>query len=76
MGQLDYLQYEAKIYALENGRYNWYVYACPPKSQNQRIGGGAADSEIEAIKLAQEKATEDRLKREQEKMATKTVILK
>ncbi len=80
MGQLDYLKYQVKMYHLENDTWNFYVSVNVRTgerwTQPQKVGNGTASTEEEAIKLAQEKATADRSKREKEETATKTVALK
>lgn len=80
MGSLDSLKYEAKLYELENGRWNYYVTVsfCMAQgwSQALRIGDGSADTEGEALAEAQEKATQDRRKRAERQASQKTVTLK
>jgi hypothetical protein len=80
MGILDSIRYEVKLYELENFRWNFYVFASTRAgerwSQNIQIGSGSADSEMQAVEKAQEKATADRLKRRREIAAMKTVPLK
>ncbi len=80
MGTLDGLKYEAKLYALENGRYNYYVTVATGMgqgwSQSIGVGHGSADSEHDALDQAQTVATEDRKKRAEERAAMKTVALK
>lgn len=80
MGGLDHLRYEVKLFELENKRWNFYVYVATRAgerwSQNIQVGSGSADSEVQAVEQAQEKATTDRRKREEESAAMKTVSLK
>jgi hypothetical protein len=79
MGSLDNLKYEAKLYALENGRWNYYVTGeirmTQSRSQGFRVGCGSADSEGEALAAAQQKATNDRREREKTAASIKTVAL-
>jgi hypothetical protein len=80
MGQIDELKYEAKLYELENGRWNYYVTVAfrmaQGWSQTLRVGDGSADSEGEALAAAQEKATVDRRERAEKQASQKTVALK
>lgn len=80
MGTLDSIRYEVRLYELENHRWNFYVFVSTRAgerwSQNVQIGSGSADSETQAVEEAQEKATADRRKREEENAAMKTVPLK
>ena len=81
MGALENdLKYEAKLYELENGRWNYYVTVsfrmAQGWSQTLRVGDGSADTEAEALAEAQEKATRDRLERDNKQAAQKTVTLK
>jgi hypothetical protein len=80
MNNKDNLRYEVQLYELENGRFNWYAKVATRMAQGWSrpilIGDGSADSEAEAIKAAQAKATEDRQKREEEGAAMKVVALK
>jgi hypothetical protein len=77
MGELDGLRYEVKLYELENGRYNYYVYVktrmAQGWSQDLKVADGSADTEEQAIEDAQEKATADRQSR-QDKVATTRVV--
>lgn len=76
---LDHLRYEVKLFELENKRWNFYVYVATRAgerwTQNTLVGSGSADSEAEAVEQAQEKATADRRKREEDSAAMKTVAL-
>lgn len=80
MGQLDNLKYEAALYELENGRWNYYVTVqtrmAQGWSQSLRVGDGSADSEGQALTEAQEKATEDRRDRAEKSASMKKVGLK
>lgn len=81
MGSLeDGLKYEAKLYELENGRWNYYVTVATRMaqgwSQTLRVGDGSADTETEALVDAQEKATKDRSDRALKQASHKTVTLK
>jgi len=68
MGTLkDHLKYEVKLYELENGQWNYYVFASTRVGnlwqQPQKIGYGTAINEAFAVRAAQEEATIDRSKR-------------
>ena len=80
MGAVDHCKYEVRLYELENKRWNFYVFVATRSgerwSQNVQIGSGSADSEAQAVEQAQEKATADRRKREEDLAAMKTVPLK
>lgn len=81
MGQIeDSLKYEAKLYELENGRWNYYVTVCfrmaQGWSQSIRVGDGSADTEADALVDAQEKATKDRSERAEKQASQRTVTLK
>jgi hypothetical protein len=80
VGQLDNLKYEASLYELENGRWNYYVTVqtrmAQGWSQSLRVGDGSADSEGQALTEAQEKATADRRDRAEKSATMKKVGLK
>jgi hypothetical protein len=76
----DHLRYTTKLFHLEDGRWNYFVYVSTRSgerwTQQVQIGGGSADSEDLAVEAAQQKATADRLEREKEETAKRTVMLK
>ncbi len=76
----DHLKYEVKLYELDNGRFNYYLYVSTRTgerwSQSIRIDSGSALTEADAIARAQEKATADRGTREEGMGTPKTVVLK
>jgi hypothetical protein len=80
MGALDYLRYEVRLYELENGRWNYYVFVSTRTgkrwSQDTIVKSGSADSEAQAVQNAQEIATADRCKRDEGRIAAKVVPLK
>lgn len=75
----DELNYEVKLFELENGRWNYYVYGryrmAQGWSQGLKVGNGSADTETQAIQEAQEKATRDRQERKDRESSTKIVAL-
>jgi hypothetical protein len=75
----DHFKYEVKLYELENGRWNYYVYVSMLVGDrwggNTQIGNGSTDTEDQAIKIAQEQARLNRGSREKTLEATKIVAL-
>lgn len=80
MGSLDDgLKYEAKLYELKNGRWNYVTVVTRMGqgwSQTLWVGDGSADTEAKALVDAQEKATKDRSDRALKQTSQKTVTLK